>query len=401
MSLPEWKKNLFAMWFAQLCGMGAITGVIAFLPLYITELGITDTASIEMWSGLLLAIASFCSALAGPHWGAFADRHGRKLMVARVMFVMAILMMAMSQATNVYQLLVLRMLQGLFGGFTAAALALVTSLTPPEEIGFTMGVFQTAMIAGGALGPLFGGLVADHFGYRLAFIAFGLLCLLSLGIIQLTVTERFVPAPDSKRKQSVLQQIREVIGIPGLAAMLLIPFLIQFAIQAIAPVLPLYVQKLAPDWPYIASTCGTIIAAAGVSSAISSAAMGTLSKRLAPKRLLCIASGCACLTFVAQALAGNVWALGISRGISGLFLGAMLPTVNAIIYHLIPDSKRGVAYGVTSSAALMGNVLGPLSGGLIAFTLGTPMVFWFTACLFAVIAVRMAYMAKAAADTTV
>jgi DHA1 family multidrug resistance protein-like MFS transporter len=398
-TLPEWKKNLAAMWFAQFNGMAAIMGLLAFLPLYLPELGITNLEEIELWSGTLMAVASLCAAISGPHWGAYADRHGRKLMVERVMIVFFILMMAMAYVTNVYQLLALRVIQGLFGGFTSAALALVTSLTPPEKIGFTMGFYQTAMIAGSAFGPMFGGLIADHFGYRLAFIAFGFLCITSLFVIHFAVTEHFIPAPQAA-KPAVSKQIKHVLSTPGLKSMLLIQFSIQFAVQAIAPILPLYIQGLSPDSAYIASTCGTIIAVTGITSALASASMGTISKGYKQTSILVCASALAALSFAGQAMSTGIISLGIARGISGLFLGAMLPTVNSIVYLLIPPEKRGVAYGVTSSAALMGNVLGPLSGGFFAIYLGTNSVFWLTAAMFAFVSIWSFKAVHIREDTT-
>lgn len=384
MYIPEWKKNLAVMWFAQLTGMGAITGVMAFLPLYIPELGITTVEETEIWSGVLMGIASLTAALAGPHWGAIADRHGRKPMVERVMGAFFIIMVCMGFVTDVYQLLILRILQGIFGGFTAAALALVTSITPPQEIGFTLGIYQTAMIAGGAFGPMLGGLISDHFGYRQAFIVFGLLCLLSLIIIHFAVTERFV-ATKQTDKQSVFQQIRSVISLPGLGLILIVQFLVQFSVMNIAPVLPLYVQSLAPSLIYIASASGAIIAVSGLTSALASAVMGNISKRVSHRNILLVAAAFAAAFFAAQATAGNVLTLGAMRGLSGLCLGAMLPTINAVIFVLIPAEKRGVAYGVTTGAMQMGNVLGPLTGGAIALFFGIPAVFWFTAALFAIV----------------
>ncbi|MDR3591135.1 MAG: MFS transporter [Negativicutes bacterium] len=386
MNIPEWKKNLAVMWFAQLIGMGAITGVMAFLPLYIPSLGVNTVEETEVWAGVLMGVASLAAALAGPHWGAVADRHGRKPMVERVMGVFFVIMVAMGFVTDVYQLLVLRILQGIFGGFTAAALALVTSITPPREIGFTLGIYQTAMIAGGAFGPMFGGLVSDHFGYRQAFIAFGLLCLLSLVIIRFAVTERFVPVARTEKKP-LLQEIRGIITVPGLGIILIVQFLIQFSIMNIAPVLPLYIQHLAPDLVYIASTCGAIIAVAGLTSALASAGMGQLSKRFDHRRILLVSAACSAVFFAAQAAASDVLILGIMRGLSGFFLGAMLPTINAVIFLLIPAEKRGVAYGITTGAMQMGNVFGPLTGGTLALYFGIPAVFWVTAGLFAAMAV--------------
>ena len=274
---PQWKKNLAALWFAQFSGMGAITGVLAFLPLYVEQLGISDPAAQEWWAGLLLGIAPLFAAISGPHWGAYADRKGRKLMLERVTVAFFLVMLAMAYASSVYEMLVLRALQGVFGGFTAAVLALVTSITPKEHIDFTMSVYQTAMIAGAAFGPLFGGFIADTLGYSESFMSFAALSILSLIIIHLGVQEDFQPQSTANRP-SIGRQIRAMVAIPGLRA--------------------------------------------------------------------------------------------------------MLPTVNALAYQLIPPDQRGLAFGVTSSAALVGNMIGPVAGGFLAITLGSRSAFWATALLF-------------------
>jgi DHA1 family multidrug resistance protein-like MFS transporter len=385
-TLPEWKRSLAALWFAQLAGMGAITGVMAFLPLYVNDLGITSLEEAEVWSGLLMGAAPLTAAIAGPYWGAFADRHGRKLLVMRVMFAFCVVMVLMGFVADVNQLLFLRLVQGVFGGFTASALALVTSISPPEQITSTLGIFQTAMIAGSAFGPMFGGIISDHFGYRWAFISFGLLCLLALVIIRFAVVERFTPAP-AAAKQPVWREIGSILVIPGLGITLAIQFLVQFAMMIIAPLLPIYVQVLSPGLTYIASASGAIIAAAGLTSAVAAAAMGNISKRFNHRTILATAAALSAVCFAAQAAADNVLLFGGMRAVSGFFLGAMLPTVNAITYYLIPESKRGVAYGVTTTAMQLGIVTGPLSGGFLAVYYGIPAVFWLSALLFAAVAV--------------
>lgn len=384
-TIAEWKKHLAVMWFAQVMGMSAITGVVSFLPLYITHLGVTSLEETEIWAGILMGVAALFAGISGPYWGALGDRKGRKPMVERVMLMFSLVMIGMAFVTNVYQLLVLRIVQGIFGGFTAAALALVTSVTPEEEIGFTMGIFQTAMVVGGAFGPMFGGIVADHVGYRQTFVVFGLLCLLALTVIHFAVPEHFKPAPQTA-KPSVWRDIQSVVIIPGIKSMLLVLFLIQFAIQVIAPIMPLYVQTMVADNTYIASISGTVIAVAGLTSSISSASMGLMGKHFSHRMILCTAASLGAVFFYLQTLAADVLTLGAFRALSGFCLGAMIPSANTIITYLIPPEKRGVAYGVTSGASLMGNVIGPLSGGFIALHFGIGSVFLCTSLFFAVTA---------------
>ena len=54
----DWRKKLAVLWLAQFVGMSAITGLISFLPLYVSHLGITDTAEAAMWAGVLIGAAS-------------------------------------------------------------------------------------------------------------------------------------------------------------------------------------------------------------------------------------------------------------------------------------------------------------------------------------------------------
>ncbi len=104
MLIAEWKKNFAIMWSTQFIGMSAITGMISFLPLYVTVLGVSDANEVAMWSGILMGSASFCAALSNPYWGAMADRKGRKPMVEKVLFMYGIIVISMGYFYNVYHL---------------------------------------------------------------------------------------------------------------------------------------------------------------------------------------------------------------------------------------------------------------------------------------------------------
>ncbi len=379
-----WKK-LAILWSAQLIGMSAITGVISFLPLYVTHLGIEDMAEASMWAGLLVGAAAFCAALSNPFWGAMADRRGRKPMLEKVLLIFGFLILAMAFVTNVYQLLALRVLQGTFGGFVAASTALAVSMSPKDKIAATIGIFQTSLIVGGAVGPMIGGLIADYFGYRQPFLVFGFLCILSFLIIHFTITETFTPVP-KKEKPSIKSVFKYFLSLTDLKVMLFILFLAQFAIQSIGPILPLYIRSIAADQSNIASISGALIAVGGIASAFSAASMGALVRRYSHKQIMLVASVLGGITFIGQIAASDILALGLMRFINGLCIGAMIPSSNTIITYLIPESKRGAAFGVTSTFSLMGQVLGPISAGFLSLIFGLRAIFWLTTTLFVVAA---------------
>ncbi len=391
--IAEWKKNFAIMWTTQFIGMSAITGMISFLPLYVTLLGISDPSEVAMWSGILMGSASLCAALSNPYWGAMADRKGRKPMVEKVLFMYGFIIIGMAYVTNVYQLLTLRILQGLCGGFIASATALVLSMTPPAEISFTVGMFQTSIIVGGTTGPMLGGFIADSFGYRQPFIVFGVLCLLALVIVHFAVTEKFTPVIKSNAT-SLAKTFQYIWSLADLRLMLLVQFLAQFAMQGIGPVLPLYIKSIVPDISNLASVSGIIIAIGGVTSAIASASMGSVSKRFSHKQILIASSLLGAFSFLGQLAADDIVWFAVLRAINGLSIGAMIPSSNTIITYLIPESKRGAAYGITSGAGLMGNVLGPVCAGMLSLLFGITSIFWITAILFLFVSTLLFIFAK-------
>ena len=376
-----WKKTFAVMWLAQFIGMSAITGVVSFLPLYVTHLGVTGTGSLGLWAGVLMGATSFCAAVSNPYWGTVADRRGRKRLVEQVLFVFGGIIIAMAFVTSAWQLLTLRIFQGLCGGFMASATALGISLTPTDKIPFVVGMFQTALIVGGAVGPMLGGIIADAFGCRLPFIIFGLLCFGVLLIIRFSITEHFTPSASAKRA-SVLGTLRSLWARSDMRLMLLLLFLAQFAMQSIGPILPLYIQQLAQGTSAIASISGTIIAIGGITSALASASMGFVCRRFSHHQILAAAAFFGAASFAGQLMATSLVSLGLLRALNGFCIGMMIPSANTIVTWLIPESQRGAAYGVTNGATLMGNVLGPLTAGALSLLAGLTAIFWLTAALF-------------------
>ncbi len=105
----------------------AISQILPFLPLYVSQLGVTSHEALSMWSGLTFSVTFLVSAIVSPMWGSPADRKGRKLMLLRASLGMAIAILLQAFATNVWQLFILRAIMGLTSGYIPNAMALVAS----------------------------------------------------------------------------------------------------------------------------------------------------------------------------------------------------------------------------------------------------------------------------------
>jgi EmrB/QacA subfamily drug resistance transporter len=103
-------------------------------------------------------------------FGRIADIYGRKRVFATGLSIFTLASFLMILAPSALAVILLRILQG-FGSamIFGTAVAILTSVTPPEQRGKALGIYTTAVYLGLSMGPLFGGILTDHFGWRSIF----------------------------------------------------------------------------------------------------------------------------------------------------------------------------------------------------------------------------------------
>jgi DHA1 family multidrug resistance protein-like MFS transporter len=251
------------------------------------------------------------------------------------------------------------------------------------------------------VGPLAGGFLDDHLGFRGTFAcSAGLLASAAL-LIFFGIDEHFVP-PVRVAKPSILAPFREFLAValtPGLLLMALVLFMAQTCSTTPAPVLPLFVPQLAGvprahGVPQTSTAVGLILAVSGLCAALSSWLAPRLIDRYGYRRVIvgamALAGICYAPAFVVQA----VWQMVLVRAAVGLALGSALPAAGAIVGLITPAQRRGAAYGLTSSAESCGFAVGPLLGGTLGALVGLRAVFLITAGALVVMAVLMARLVQ-------
>lgn len=137
-------------------------------------------------------------------------RFGRKryFLFSLVGFTVASVLCGM--AGNLTTLVVARVLQGLAGGgLLAKAQSILFETFPPEEQGASQGVFGIGVIAGPALGPVFGGYLTDTLGWRWIFFIN-----VPVGILAVLMVLIFLP---KDREEDMGRQTVDWLGIGLLA----------------------------------------------------------------------------------------------------------------------------------------------------------------------------------------
>src|SRR5205085_2164989 len=300
-------------------------------------------------------------------------------------------------APNVWVVLLLRILQGILAGSVAASQALVASVTPREEMAFSMGLMQSAVFSGAAVGPFIGGFLNDRLGFHGTFAAGAGMLLVATLLVVFFVDERFErPAVAAgSARINPYANMRSVAASAGLLAMALVLFMAEFGNVVPAPVLPLFVSHLSGvprmgAQPQTSTAVGVILAVAGVCAALSSWRAQRLSDRFGYRRVLVAATALAGALYVPAFFVQSVWQLVAVRACVGFCLGAAMPTASAMVGLLTPEHRRASAYSLMASATSFGIAVGPLVGGALGALYGLRPVFLVTASVLILVALVVA-----------
>ena len=144
----DWRRNLWAIWLAEMLAILGFSLRTPFLPFYLQDLGADSDSAAALWSGLINAGGAGVMAITAPFWGA----HRRPPWPAsdvdpgdvRVDLTVGL----MGFATAPWQLLGLRFMEGAFSGTVTAATALVAVSMPKDRLGYGLGIIQMAVFSG-------------------------------------------------------------------------------------------------------------------------------------------------------------------------------------------------------------------------------------------------------------
>ncbi|MHA0979219.1 multidrug efflux MFS transporter [Enterobacter ludwigii] len=388
--MESWKVNLISVWFGCFFTGLAISQILPFLPLYVSQLGVTSHEALSMWSGLTFSVTFLVSAIVSPMWVSLADRKGRKLMLLRASLGMAIAILLQAFATNVWQLFFLRAVMGLTSGYIPNAMALVASQVPRERSGWALSTLSTAQISGVIGGPLLGGFLADHVGLRAVFIITAILLVVSFLVTLFLIKEGGRPVI-SKAERLSGKAVFASLPYPGLMISLFVTtMVIQLCNGSVGPILALFIKSMEPDSNNIAFLSGMIAAVPGVSALISAPRLGKLGDRIGTARILMATLIFAVVLFFAMSFVTSPLQLGVLRFLLGFADGAMLPAVQTLLVKYSSDQVTGRIFGYNQSFMYLGNVAGPLMGAAVSAMAGFRWVFAATAIVVLINIIQLA-----------
>lgn len=368
----SWKRNLFVLWLGVFFCSTAYTISIPFLPIFLhTSMGINE--NLELWAGISFGITFLASAMISPFWGSLADKYGRKPMLIRSGFSLALLYFLTYFITDPYLFIILRIFQGLLAGYVPASIALVGTNTPEKDVGYALGVMATAGATGSIIGPLVGGFVSHLWGNREAFIFSGFVVLVAALIATFFVKETNFNRTGPRSK--VREDLRAAWANRSLMSILGVSMLVTCSVMLLEPLLTVYVLQLGVSEQEASLSAGIIFASVGIATVLASPRWGRLGSKIGFSKILFIGLMGGAIGNLLQYFFTDLYGFGILRFIYGMFFAAVYPSINAMIVKVTEPEFRGRAFSLNQSSTQLATMMGPILGGVMGGLIPIRVVF--------------------------
>lgn len=341
-----------------------------------------------MFAAFIVSTFAMGQFLATPVWGKLSDQYGRKpiLILTMAGSAAAYGLMAWADAMgDVWLLLVSRFFTGLMAGNFAAATAYVTDITPPDKRAQGMGMVGGAVSIGFMAGPAAGGLLSGNTAETASLywpsIAAVTVSLVTLVAIALFLKESLSPeqragavAARAKQGQAKSGSFKAILSRPILAPMVLMGFLVFFAMTNFETTFPLWADA---GFSWGPQQVGFIFMYLGFVVMVTQMfIVGKLAPVFGEGRLLQFAVcsyifGLLFMAIVPFSFEPADWRLMLF-GITFTALGgAMFNTASTSwVSKQAGDNERGAVLGLFQSAGWLGRSVGPTVSGFLFQTLG-------------------------------
>jgi MFS transporter, ACDE family, multidrug resistance protein len=315
--------------------------------------------------GLLITIFTLPGISLTPVLGVLSDRHGRRKILIPALLLFGIAGGLCAFARSFELLLSLRLLQGM----GAAALGtlnvtVIGDIFTGHERSAALGYNASVLSIGTASYPAIGGALATlgwFYPFALAFLA------VPVGLLVLFSLHNPEPHNDQRLREyfgDVFSRLsdREVLGLLGVS---LLTFIILFGPQL--TFLPILMDGRFGAPSYLR---GAVLSGASLTTALTSARLGALTRRINERTLLEIAFVLYAAGLALVALVPNVWLLVVPAVLFGVAQGVNLPNVFSLLNAHAPSENRGAFMATNGMSLRAGQTIGPLLMAATAGTLG-------------------------------
>jgi DHA1 family multidrug resistance protein-like MFS transporter len=382
-----WRRNARVLATGNLLINTGWNAAFAFLPLMVQAMGVA--AQLELWVGAMMFAYYGTSCLVTPVWGALADHYGRKSMVLRAGFGMALGFAVLSTMSTPLGFLGILVLVGLANGFVPAGQALVAISTPRQHVGGALALTQAGAVIGSLLGPLAGAALIGKLPSDRALFIFCALMMFVAGVLVLTLVREQHMRPAHALRIDLVGDVRRLSMVPGLKLLYYLQTLFAFTAFGSMTVASIYTMRLLEDHAgfggfsvetWVAIT--TIAFTAG--GLVVLPLWGRVLDRHPAERVLALILAGACVSGALQPLVRDPLELTVARMLFAAFISGLPPALIHLIKERSPRGMEARTLSYGTALQQMGNAVAPLIAGMLAPYVGLRGFFWLCAALVAI-----------------
>ena len=365
---PKRRAALAFIFITILIDILAFGVIIPVLPHLIHQMVGGDDSHAAWYTTAFSTTFAVIQFIASPIQGAISDRFGRRPVILLSCLGLGLDFMLMALAPSIAWLFVGRVISAMTSASFTTANAYIADVTAPHERARAYGMVGAAFGVGFTIGPLIGS-VLGHWGLRWPFWFAALLALCNVTYGAFVLPESLAPdkrakAFDWKRATPIggIGILREIPGISGLAAVVLIANLAHYVYPS--------VFVLFADFRYgwKQDTVGYVLTAVGVLSIIVNVKIvGKLVKKFGERNAQLIGLAFGAAGFAIYAAAQTGWMFLVGLPISAMWAVAG-PATQAMITKRVGPAMQGRVQGALSGLIAMAGIIGPaMYGGSFAY----------------------------------
>ncbi|MDP4918310.1 MAG: MFS transporter [Haliea sp.] len=335
------------------------------------DMGLSDT-QLGLLSGFSFALIYVTAGIPIAYW---ADRGNRRNIVSISLAVWSGMTAVSGFAQNYAQLLAARIGVGLGeAGGSPPSHSMISDYFPPEQRGRALSFYSTGIYVGILFGFMFGGMIAEAFGWRAAFLIVGIPGVLLAVMLRLTVQEplrgRWETAADNAATKPTLKETLALLR--GLPSFWLIAFgcsLMAFVSYGVGNFFPSFLIR---SHGFSVAQVGMVLAlVAGVGGAVGTYLGGYFGDRFGardPRWYLwvpMIGSLVAFAPYLYVLLTDNVLHLLVILAVTNILTAMYLGPCIALSHALVPPNMRAFTSAILFFVLnMIGLGLGPFLTGL-------------------------------------
>jgi len=333
---------------------GVATG---FLPIHVYELG---GSPVEV--ALVFSVFAAIMVLSSLFWGGISDAVGRRktfIVIGMIGLLPIYLLIAFQE-----DILTIILLRGstaiLKGAVVPCGWALVSDLSSSEAVGRNMGILSAAELAGFAVGPAFGGLVAQFFSFQILWFSTAAICFAG-GLIFLIAGADSAKLARSDGAIPLLETIRKKDAISKVLIISIALAFVLLGYSFLGPNLNVYLVK---DLGYGKALVGAFTFIGMGLSALTQPFLGYFSDKYGRKPVMVLAALSLTSGNLVLLLGGEIHWVILSQILINYY-GSFNTVASAYISDVVAPGERSGALGILNSLGSFARSAAAVAGGLV------------------------------------